>query len=85
MWWKMPPRRVIQQLRESFPGDSTPRYLIFDNDTIFSDDVSKARAITQKRDTAAAITSRIMRRRALQKVHGDASATRHETWLNFEQ
>ena len=33
---------VIQQLRESFPGDSAPRYLIFDNDTIFSDDVSKS-------------------------------------------
>jgi putative transposase len=33
---------VVQQLRESFPGDSAPRYLIFDNDTIFSDDVSKS-------------------------------------------
>jgi transposase InsO family protein len=33
---------VIQQLRESFPGDSAPRYLIFDNDAIFSDDVSKS-------------------------------------------
>ncbi len=33
---------VIQQLRESFPDDSAPRYLIFDNDTIFSDEVSKS-------------------------------------------
>jgi hypothetical protein len=31
---------VIQQLRESFPDDSTPNYLIFDNDTIFSSEVS---------------------------------------------
>ena len=31
---------VIQQLRESFPGDSAPNYLIFDNDTIFSSEVS---------------------------------------------
>ncbi len=31
---------VIQQLRESFPDDSAPDYLIFDNDTIFSREVS---------------------------------------------
>ena len=31
---------MIQQLRESFPGDSAPTYLIFDNDTIFSNEVS---------------------------------------------
>ena len=31
---------VVQQLRESFPGDSAPNYLIFDNDTIFSSEVS---------------------------------------------
>ncbi len=31
---------VIQQLRESFPEDSAPNYLIFDNDTIFSNEVS---------------------------------------------
>jgi hypothetical protein len=24
---------VIQQLRESFPDDSAPNYLVFDNDT----------------------------------------------------
>ncbi len=33
---------VIQQLREAFPSDSAPEYLICDNDTIFSDDVTKA-------------------------------------------
>lgn len=33
---------VIQQLREAFPDDSAPRYLIFDNDTIFSDEVTEA-------------------------------------------
>jgi len=33
---------VIQQLRESFPYDSSPRYLIFDNDAIFSDKVEEA-------------------------------------------
>ncbi len=27
---------VVQQLREAFPDDSAPRYLIFDNDNIFS-------------------------------------------------
>ena len=43
---------VIQQLRESFPDDSTPNYLIFDNDTIFSNKVSasiKSLGITPKR------------------------------------
>jgi transposase InsO family protein len=33
---------VIQQLRESFPYDSAPRYLIYDNDSIFSDKVTDA-------------------------------------------
>ncbi len=33
---------VIQQLREAFPGDSTPGYLIYDNDSIFSDRVTEA-------------------------------------------
>ncbi len=43
---------VIQQLRESFPDDSAPNYLIFDNDTIFSSEVSasiKSIGITPKR------------------------------------
>ena len=31
---------VIQQLREAFPDDSTARYLIYDNDCIFSHEVS---------------------------------------------
>ena len=30
---------VVQQLRESFPDDFSPKYLIFDNDTIFSSEV----------------------------------------------
>jgi putative transposase len=33
---------VSQQLREAFPDDSAPRYLILDNDCIFSDEVSKS-------------------------------------------
>ena len=33
---------VIQQLRQAFPSDSAPKYLICDNDSIFSDDVTKA-------------------------------------------
>ena len=33
---------VIQQLRESFPDDSAQRYLIFDNDSIFSHRVTEA-------------------------------------------
>ena len=33
---------VIQQLRESFPDDLAQRYLIFDNDSIFSDGVTEA-------------------------------------------
>jgi transposase InsO family protein len=33
---------VIQQLRESFPFDSAPRYLIYDNHSIFSDKVTEA-------------------------------------------
>jgi len=43
---------VIQQLRESFPDDSAPNHLIFDNDTIFSSEVSaliKSLGITPKR------------------------------------
>ena len=35
-------RWVIQQLRESFPHDSAPDYLIYDNDSIFSDNVTEA-------------------------------------------
>jgi len=31
---------VVQQLRESFPDDLAPNYLLFDNDTIFSREVS---------------------------------------------
>ncbi len=33
---------LIQQLREAFPDDSVPGYLILDNDSIFSDDVTEA-------------------------------------------
>jgi transposase InsO family protein len=33
---------VIQQLRESFPDNSTSRYLIYDNDSIFSGEVKDA-------------------------------------------
>jgi transposase InsO family protein len=32
---------VIQQLREAFPYDSAPDYLIYDNDSIFSDKVTE--------------------------------------------
>ncbi len=45
-------RWVVQQLRESFPGDLAPNYVIFDNDTIFSSEVSasiKSLGITPKR------------------------------------
>jgi putative transposase len=31
---------VVQQIRESFPDDLAPNYLVFDNDTIFSREVS---------------------------------------------
>ena len=33
---------VIQQLREAFPDDTAPRFLIFDNDLIFSDRVTES-------------------------------------------
>ncbi len=33
---------MIQQLREAFPGESAPGYLIYDNDSIFSDRVTEA-------------------------------------------
>jgi transposase InsO family protein len=33
---------VIQQLREAFPDESASRYLIYDNDSIFSDEVKHA-------------------------------------------
>ncbi len=35
-------RALAKQLREAFPNDSVPRYLIFDNDSIFSDEVSQS-------------------------------------------
>jgi transposase InsO family protein len=35
-------RWVIQQLREAFPGASTPRYLLLDRDSIFSPEVMAA-------------------------------------------
>jgi transposase InsO family protein len=35
-------RWVIQQLREAFPGASTPRYLLLDRDSIFSPEVVAA-------------------------------------------
>jgi len=43
---------VIQQLRESFPDDTAPNYLVFDNDAIFSSEVSasiETLGITPKR------------------------------------
>jgi len=43
---------VVQQLRESFPDEMAPTYLIFDNDTIFSREVSasiESLGITPKR------------------------------------
>ncbi len=33
---------MIQQLREAFPYDSAPQYLIYDNDSTFSHDVTEA-------------------------------------------
>jgi transposase InsO family protein len=33
---------VIQQLREAFPGDRTPRFLLYDGDSIFSAEVTAA-------------------------------------------
>jgi len=33
---------VVQQLRAAFPDDATARYLIYDNDSIFSDEVTQA-------------------------------------------
>jgi hypothetical protein len=35
---------VVQQLREAFPNDSSPRFLIYDNDSIFSDQGSPMRS-----------------------------------------
>ena len=36
-----PPSWVIRQLREAFPDDAAPPFLIFDNDSIFSDWVTE--------------------------------------------
>ena len=33
---------VMQQLRETFPDDTSPRFLIYDNDSIFSDRVTES-------------------------------------------
>ena len=33
---------VVQQLREAFPNDASPRFLIYDNDSIFSDQVTES-------------------------------------------
>jgi putative transposase len=34
-------RWVVQQLREAFPEDTAPRFLVYDNDSIFSDRVGE--------------------------------------------
>ncbi len=33
---------VVQQLREAFPNDTSPRFLIYDNDSIFSERVTES-------------------------------------------
>ena len=33
---------VMQQLREAFPNDAAPRFLIYDNDSIFSERVTES-------------------------------------------
>jgi hypothetical protein len=33
---------VVQQLREAFPNEFAPRFLIYDNDSIFSDRVTES-------------------------------------------
>ncbi len=33
---------VVQQLRETFPNDTSPRFLIYDNDSIFSERVTES-------------------------------------------
>ena len=33
---------VVQQLREAFPDETTPRFLIYDNDSIFSERVAES-------------------------------------------
>ena len=33
---------VVQQLRDAFPEESAPRFLIYDNDSIFSDRVTES-------------------------------------------
>ncbi len=48
---------VIQQLRESFPEDSSPVYLIFDNDSIFSTSVSMSISSLGMRPTRTAYRS----------------------------
>lgn len=48
------PKCVIQQIRESLPYEMAPTYLVFDNDTIFSSEVSasiESLGITPKRTT----------------------------------
>ncbi len=48
---------VIQQLREAFPGDAAPGYLIYDNDSIFSDKVTEAMEKFQLRPKRTAYRS----------------------------
>jgi hypothetical protein len=33
---------VVQQLREAFPDETTPRFLIYDDDSIFSERVTES-------------------------------------------
>ncbi len=33
---------VVQQLREAFPNDTSPRFLIYDNDSVFSEQVTNS-------------------------------------------
>ena len=43
---------VIQQLRQAFPDEPTHRFLIFDNDAIFSAEVARSRVLIRPRRTA---------------------------------
>ena len=62
---------VIQQLRDAFPEEPVHRYLIFDNDSIFSADV--ARSIADSESIPAEPRSRALGRTGRQSASWAAS------------
>src|SRR5258706_5822478 len=70
-------RWVIQQLRNAFPDEPAHRFLIFDNDSIFSADVARSITAGWNRSQANCVPEPLAERhRGAFRGHGSPRATR---------